>query len=86
MTSITQENLDDHIKSARMGQASLVPQVRVRLLDANLGNCTKRQVGTHGPYTRAKCTPNHFFRSHQVCSRVKPLSRRMDSIMSSVYL
>ena len=36
--------------------------------------------------TLARCTPNHFLRSHQVCSRVKPPSRRIDSIMSSVYL
>src|ERR1035438_5706496 len=51
---------------------------------------TAWRVGTlssdHSPYTLARCTPNHFFRSHQVCSRVKPLSRRIDSIMSSVYL
>ena len=75
---------------------SLYYQRRVRfsvgfqkVLKANLKLVSQPARGSdslRAPYTLARCTPNHFFRSHQVCSSLKPLSRRIDSIMSSVYL
>ena len=82
----------ERLSAAARSESSASGLPILRHLPSPPGIDIEEGLGKHkyGPtarrHTRAKCKPNHFRRSYQVRSRVKPETESTRSTISSVYL